>query len=201
MLQVCNESCCTLLAHFLSPGVRLFKAQGEIRGHHSQGLLLCARHSWLSPQIRTPSRAAIRWREKHAGSQTFTHTQMLEASTDSHTFTHTHTQIRAPLRTHTYTLTDTASHSFHTEAETRTLAHPRAHTHAHKHIRTHSCRCAPTHTQGAARTHTHAGGFTQPKEGSKKEALVPAMCVAFMDATLASGLGKPIAHLHTHTRN
>ena len=123
---------------------------------------------------------------------------MPEASTDSHPFTHTHTQSRALLRTHTYTLTDTASHSFHTEAEPRTLAHLRAHTHAHKHIRTHSCKCAPTHTQGAARTHTHAGGFTQPKEGSKKEALVLAMCVAFMDATLASGLGKPIAHLHTH---
>ena len=135
----------------------MFKAQGQIRGHHSQGLLLCARHSWLSPQIRTPSRAAIRWRGKHAGSQTFTHTQMLEASTDSHTFTHTQRDPSTAPHTHIHS----HRHRFAQFPHRGRNPHPRtpsrphtctqhtfAHIHAGAHPLTHREPHGPTHMQG-----------------------------------------------------
>ena len=130
----------------------MFKAQGEIRGHHSQGLLLCARHSWLSPQIRTPSRAAIRWREKHAGSQTFTHTQMPEASTDSHTFTHTHTDPSTAPHTHIHS----HRHGFAQFPHRGRNPHPRTPSRPHTCTQTHS------HTFMQVRTHSHTGSRTDP---------------------------------------
>ena len=158
MLGVCNENCCTLLAHFLSPGVRLFKAQGEIRGHHSQGLLLCARHSWLSPQIRTPSRAAIRWREKHAGSQTFTHTHTDARSKHrfAHIHTHTHRSEHRSAHTHTFSQTRFRTVSTqrqkpapsHTLAPTHMHTNTFAHIHAGAHPLTHREPHGPTHMQG-----------------------------------------------------